>query len=176
MPHHFVPESFCVPLSYQTGPFYLTTLDEKVAEVDYAAVMSSQQSLTSIFGPHSTWPQKDMTLQQSMVSLKVHENEFKSRQAFAYSVFNHSQSVCLGSVYIDPSRLADYDCEVYFWVRDDCLILDLQLYSTVMTWLCDDWPFSRVVYPGRSLSWDSYLDLLSNANETVPATIPKEAR
>ena len=60
------------------------------------------------------------------------KQEFKSQKALAYSVFNRSKNQCLGSVYIDPSRSSDYDCEVYLWVRDDSIALDKVLYHTVL--------------------------------------------
>lgn len=86
----------------------------------------------------------------------AHKQEFKSQKALAYSVFNLSKNQCLGSVYIDPSRSSDYDCEVYLWVRDDSIALDKVLYYTVFNWLQEIWPFSKVVFPERGISWKQW--------------------
>ncbi|KNC68092.1 hypothetical protein [Pseudoalteromonas ardens] len=156
MNKQFIPESFEPPVNLDTEHFHFRVLDTSVAEPDYEAVMSSQQNLQGIFGPDFDWPKADMTLDESRASLKVHQREFAAREAFAYSVFDCSQKRCLGSVYIDPSRSPEYDCEVYLWVRSDSQALDPVLYKTVQSWLGDHWPFNKVAFVGRTISWQTW--------------------
>lgn len=156
MLNHFIPESFEVAKSFDTECFHFRVLEDEVAELDFEAVMSSQKRLQGVFGPGSDWPKSDMTLEENIESLKFHKQEFESRKAFAYSVFNKSKSKCLGSVYIDPSTSPNYSCEVYLWVRDDSVDLDKELYQTVLKWLSEMWPFSKVAFPGRCISWDDW--------------------
>ncbi|MCG7551202.1 hypothetical protein [Pseudoalteromonas sp. Of7M-16] len=153
MTNPFIPDTFDPPLYFDSADFYFVVLEEQVAKFDFDAVMSSQQRLQGIFGPGSQWPKSDMTLDENIESLQVHKKEFESRLAFAYSVFNESKDKCLGSVYIDPSQSPSYDCEVYLWIRDDSIDLDKVLYETVLIWLQEQWPFSRIAFPGRSISW-----------------------
>ena len=156
MPNTFIPESFEVPKFFDTEYFHFRVLEDEIAELDFEAVMSSQKRLQGIFGPESEWPKHDMTLEVNIESLKVHKQEFESRDAFAYSVFNDSKGKCLGSVYIDPSQSSNYDCEVYLWVRDDSFTLDNELYQTVLNWLQKEWPLSKVAFPGRSIPWEEW--------------------
>lgn len=156
MPNTFIPESFEVPKFFDTEYFHFRVLEDEIAKLDFEAVMSSQKRLQGIFGPESEWPKSDMTLEENIESLKIHKQEFESRKAFAYSVFNSSEDKCLGSVYIDPSKSPNYDCEVYLWVRDDSLGLDKDLYNVVLKWLSNDWPFSKIAFPGRSISWSEW--------------------
>ncbi|ESP91460.1 hypothetical protein [Pseudoalteromonas luteoviolacea] len=153
MTNPFIPDTFDPPLYFDSADFYFVVLEEQVAKFDFDAVMSSQQRLQGIFGPGSQWPKSDMTLDENIESLQVHKKEFESRLAFAYSVFNKSKDKCLGSVYIDPSQSPNYDCEVYLWIRDDSIDLEKVLYETVLFWLQEQWPFSRIAFPGRSISW-----------------------
>ena len=153
MPPNFIDESFVVPPFLATETFHLKVLEDSLAKLDFEAVMSSKQRLKGIFGLVSEWPKCNMSLEENIESLKNHKKEFESREAFAYSVLNHNQTKCLGSVYIDPSQSQEYDCEVYLWVRDDSLSLDIGLYNLVIKWLTNDWPFSKIVFPGRSISW-----------------------
>ncbi|WP_153914732.1 hypothetical protein [Shewanella sp. TC10] len=153
-----VSTSFSVPLIHSTEDFYFTTLDENVAELDYEAVMSSQQSLQGIFGPHSNWPEQDMTLEQNIISLNVHKQEFEARKAFAYSVFNLSQTKCLGSIYIDPSDFSQYQCVVHFWIRNDSIEQESVLFQTIKSWLNETWNFTQVAYPGRTITWQDWLN------------------
>jgi hypothetical protein len=34
--------------------------------------------------------------------------------------------------------------------------LDKELYQTVLRWLSEKWPFSKVAFPGRCVSWDDW--------------------
>jgi len=156
MPPNFIHESFVVPISLGTEHFHLRVLEDSLAKLDFEAVMSSQKRLQGIFGLGSQWPKINMSLEENVESLKVHKNEFESREAFAYSVFNQSKTKCLGSVYIDPSQSQHYDCEVYLWIRDDSLGLDKELYNVVLNWLSNDWPLSKVAFPGRCISWPEW--------------------
>jgi hypothetical protein len=149
MPSHFIQDAFVVPTSLDTEDFHFRMLEDSIAALDFEAVMSSQKRLQGIFGLGSKWPKVNMSLEENAESLKIHKQEFESRKAFAYSVFNNSNTKCLGSVYIDPSQSQDYDCEVYLWIRDDSLALDKTLYGAVLDWLSNDWPFSNIAFPGR---------------------------
>jgi hypothetical protein len=146
---HFIHDAFVVPTTLDTEHFHLRMLEDSIAALDFEAVMSSQKRLQGIFGLGSQWPKVNMSLEENVESLKIHKQEFESRKAFAYSVFNNSNTKCLGSVYIDPSQSQDYDCDVYLWIRDDSLALDKTLYGAVLDWLSNDWPFSNIAFPGR---------------------------
>jgi len=160
MPNPFIPETFEAPTLFESEYFHFRVLEDSVAELDFEAVMSSQKRLQGIFGPESDWPKIDMTLEENIKSLKIHKREFELREAFAYSVFTNSKDKCLGSVYIDPSQSHNYDCEVYLWVRDDSISLDETLYQTVSNWLQQDWPFAKVAFPGRCISWKDWANAL----------------
>ncbi len=151
---------------FNTKDFHLRVLEESLAEVDLVAVMSSQRRLKGIFGPESPWPKKDMTLAENIESLKIHREEFEAQTAFAYSVFHSLKDKCLGSVYIDPSQSQNYDCEVYMWIRDDSVDLDDVLYQTVLNWLQAVWPFAKVAFPGRGISWQDWAIDLSAVEQT----------
>lgn len=155
MPSNFIHESFDVPKFLDTEHFHLKVLEDSLAKFDFEAVMSSQKRLQGIFGFGSVWPKSNMSLEENIESLKIHKQEFESRKAFAYSVFNN-KAKCLGSVYIDPSQSRHYDCEVYLWIRNDSLDLDKELYDTVLKWLSNDWPFSSIAFPGRCISWSEW--------------------
>ncbi|WDE02478.1 hypothetical protein [Thalassomonas actiniarum] len=156
MQKSFIPNSFEAPRFLKANYFHFRVLDDTVAQLDYEAVMSSQQRLKGIFGPGSDWPKSDMTIEENIASLQVHKQEFESREAFAYSVFSDSKDTCLGSVYIDQSQSPNYECEVYLWVRDDSITLEKELYQTVLNWLQEHWPFSKIAFPGRSITWKDW--------------------
>nr|WP_283105745.1 hypothetical protein [Shewanella kaireitica] len=167
----FIPQNFEVPTTFDCQYFHFRVLEDTISALDYEAVMSSHLSLQGMFGTRYMWPKSDMTFEQNTESLRIHKQEFESRVAFAYSVFNSAKNRCLGSIYIDPSQLPQYDCVVYFWIRDDSLELESTLYQAVLNWLQKQWPFSKIVFPGRSLSlasWEKELIFANNLNRKVP--------
>ncbi|WP_144208941.1 SMI1/KNR4 family protein [Shewanella donghaensis] len=158
----FIPNTFNIPLTLNTEHFSLCELAPNVTQQDFDAVMSSLKRLKCFFGPSSIWPEDTMTLEENTASLAIHQQEFNAREAFAYSVFNKSNTRCLGSVYIDPSRSQNYDCEVYFWIREDSVDLEDELYNTVKKWLKNIWPFTKFVFPGRSVDWKTWSREINN--------------
>ena len=160
MPNPFISETYEPPKIFNDKYFHFRVLEDEIAELDYEAVMSSQKRLQGIFGSGFEWPRSDMTLEESAASLKVHKQEFESRQAFAYSVFNKSKNKCLGSVYIDPSDSPHFQCVVHLWIRNDSIELDNELFQTVRKWLSEEWHFSKAAFPGRCISWEDWADEL----------------
>ena len=164
MTKQFVPEEFVVPDSLVTDRYRLEILSPNVTEIDYDAVMTSKVRLRTVFREKTEWPKDDMSLEENRSDLIRHETEFKSRQAFAYTVLTLSREKCIGCVYIDPSKISEFDCEVYLWVRESHLSLDDDLYNNIRKWLLSSWPFERIAFPGRKISWDKWKLYLAPSN------------
>jgi hypothetical protein len=152
----FVPESLRVPDSLDTDHFHLEVLTPAVAEMDYEAVMSSRVRLRSVFDEETNWPDDTMSLSDNIKDLKRHHDEFLSRKAFAYTVLTPTKDKCIGCVYIDPCEVDEFDCEVFLWVTDDCLNLDNELYQNIRDWLTKCWPFKKIAFPGRDITWEKW--------------------
>lgn len=156
----FVPDSFIVPEVLAHRQFILKPLKEIHTELDYKAVMSSVDHLTGVLG-NKNWP-GDLTIEEDRNALKSHEWEFKHRTGFAYTVLIPSEKEIIGCVYINPSRLDDYDSEIGLWVTEKEFNkgTDEVLFNAVDTWLKNNWPFKKVIYPGRKISWGEFFDKL----------------
>ncbi len=130
---------------------------------DYDAVMSSVDHLRGVFGPSTSWPSPELTLEQDLIDLGWHQKEFQIRNSFAYTVMNLDESQCLGCLYIDPSEKVGYEAQVILWVRQSEISngLDEKLFSAVSLWLSDEWWFTTVAFPGRQLTWQEW-DALPN--------------
>lgn len=156
MDETFVPEDFAVPESLSTDRYRLEVLTPSVAELDYEAVMSSVERLRQVFGQDDDWPADDMTLEFDIGDLEQHEAEFRAREAFAYTVLSPGGDRCVGCVYLYPSSVPGYDCEVFLWVRESEADLDEHLYTAIRSWLKTDWPFENPAFPGREIPWDQW--------------------
>ncbi len=152
----FIDNNFVIPEPLQTEQFHFVILEPSVAEQDYEAVMSSKYRLRNLFAEKDRWPEDDMTLEYNIQDLSRHEVEFKSREAFAYAVLSSCKVNYLGCVYIFPSTVVDYDCEVYLWIRESVLEFDHELYHSVKSWLQNKWPFECVAFPGREIAWSDW--------------------
>jgi len=165
MKEPFVSSEFNVPEKLETEQFRLRMLTINDVVKDYNAVMTSVDHLQGVFGPDSDWPSMGLTLEQDLIDLGWHQKEFQRRTSFAYTVMNSDESQCLGCVYIDPSKKAGYNAEVYLWVRKSEFDkgLDQVLYDTVKEWLTNEWPYINVAYPGREIDWKTWEALLHEA-------------
>jgi len=158
MAKKFIPTDFKVPETLETDRFRLRMLTANDVKKDYDAVITSMEHLhkTKPFGPYSKWPAKDLTYEQDLVDLRWHQKEFQERSSFAYTVMNLDETECLGCMYIYPSDNPNYNAIIMMWVRQSEVAdgLDKILFSTVKNWIKEKWPFEKVAYPGRDVSWD----------------------
>ena len=151
----FLPREFEVPAQLETARFRLRTITIHDVVKDYDAVMSSIDHLWAMFGDQWGWPTAELTLEQDLIDLGWHQKEFQLRSSFDYAVMSLDERRLLGCVYVDPPTVTGYDAEIYLWVRTDELEngLDELLYATVKRWIAEEWPFDKVIYPGREMSW-----------------------
>lgn len=151
----FVPAEFKVPDTIQNEHFRIRMLTVNDVVKDYDAVMTSIEHLQGVFGPESKWPSKNLTLEQDLIDLGWHQKEFQRRSSFTYTVVKLDESEVIGCIYIFPANKKDYDAEITMWVRTSVLQegIDSLLFSTVKQWIKKEWPFKKVAYPGREISW-----------------------
>ena len=156
----FVPTEFVVPNEFATANFTLRMLSIDDVEKDFEAVTSSAERVSKVW-PDSGWP-AGLTLRQNLIDLGWHEKEFQNRTSFAYTMVSPDESQVLGCVYFYPTEKAEYDAEVFLWVRESEAATDLdeELFEAVQRWLATDWPFNRPAYPGRTISWEEWDSLL----------------
>ncbi|MFT5260448.1 MAG: RimJ/RimL family protein N-acetyltransferase [Saprospiraceae bacterium] len=155
-----VPDDFDVPETLETGRIRLRPLVHKDVELDFNAVMSSEDRLKTVFMPGEAWP-TGLTLEQSMIEVCWHQAEFQLKTSFAYTVITLDESQILGCVYIYPTHTDAHDVEVTLWVRESEseTALDAHLYETVSAWIATKWPFVSPAYPGREISWEAWNSL-----------------
>lgn len=160
MTEKFIPTDFKVPEVLETDRFRLRMLTVNDVELDYDAVMSSIEHLhkSQLFGFNRKWPPEDLTIEEEKQGLEIHEEEFQKRLSFAYTIMNLDETKCLGCMYIYPSDNPNYDAIIMMWVRQSEVAngLDEILFSSVKKWIQEKWPFKKVAYPGRDVSWDEF--------------------
>ena len=152
----FYPDDAPVPTTLRSDEFLLRPLRATDVELDYEAVMASQEVLRR--GSGGEWPRPDFTLEENLADLQGHEADFRARRGFTYTVMDPAESRCLGCVYAYPPReedgggARDYDAVVWFWVRPDGVAADLdrRLLAALIPWLGDDLAFARVRFRARA--------------------------
>ena len=155
-----VPKDFTVPERLIGDGFHLRMLMVDDLIKDYDAVMASRDTLPKILRPGSTWP-GTLTLTEDLIDLGWHQREFTLRSSFAYTVMDIDERQCLGCCYINPSDRLGYDVVAWYWARGDQLSsgLEERLGKVFRSWLTRDWPFRKVAFPGRDITWDEWLKL-----------------
>jgi hypothetical protein len=96
------------------------------------------------------WP-TPMTLTENLADLEMHEREFTTGEAFAYSVLADvdGEPDVIGCVYVDPDPTGAELIHVRSWVTHRHATLDHELASAVDAWLRDAWRVTSVRWPGR---------------------------
>ena len=152
----FVPIDFPVPDSLEGEGFRLRMLTVNDVVKDYDAVMSSVDHVSEIW-PNGKWP-IGLTLEQNLIDLGWHQKEFQIRRSFTYTVVSPDESSVLGCVYIEPTSKNGYDAEVCLWARSSELSggLEDRLLASVESWLASQWPFKKIGFPGRRISWEEW--------------------
>ena len=156
----FIPADFIVPDTLQNEHFRIRMLTVNDVVKDYDAVMTSIEHIKKMY-PTSSWPTKDLTLEQDLIDLGWHQKEFQRRSSFAYTVVSLDETRVLGCIYINPTTKGDYDADIDMWVRASEVDngLDSVLFDSVKKWISEKWPFKKVAYPGREISWEQWTAL-----------------
>ena len=155
MKETLLPPGFAVPAGLETDEFRLRMLTVSDVIKDYEAVMTSPEHLQGVFGPQSTWPAADLSLEQDLIDLGWHQKEFQNGTSFAYTVMSLDESRCLGCLYVYPAKPKGYDAQVILWARQSELAsgLEVRLLAAAKQWMAQDWPLERVGFPGKEISW-----------------------
>jgi hypothetical protein len=96
----FYPDEAPVPTALRTEEFLLRPLRAADVELDYEAVMATQEALRQ--GSGGAWPRPDFTLAENLADLQEHEADFHARRGFTYTVMDPTETRCLGCVYAYP--------------------------------------------------------------------------
>jgi len=162
----FVPVDFEAQTEFITEQFYIRPISGADAELDYPAVMSSIDHIKKILGSRS-WPTEELTLEEDRKDLARHEGEMVRGEAFVYTVMNPEQTEVLGCVYIFASRWDDYNAEISMWTTEQAFDegLDELLFANVKEWIANEWPFEKVVYFGRDVSFREFYEKLGAQDE-----------
>ena len=173
----FYPDEAPVPTALRTEEFLLRPLRAADVDLDYEAVMATQEVLRRRSG--GTWPRPDFTHEENLADLQGHEADFHARRGFTYTVMDPTETRCLGCVYAYPpkgdedGRDRDHEAVVWFWVRPDGVTddLDRQLLAALVPWLRKDFAFARVHFEARGND-ERQMAIFSEAGLRVIETHP----
>ena len=121
----FVPDLVTIPPRIKTKYFRIHILTINDVVKDYDAVISSIDHPREVFGPSSSWPSTDLTLEQDFIYLGWYQKEFQIGSSFEYTVMNLDERRCLGCICINPSEKTGYDAKVIPWVWQSEIRKDL---------------------------------------------------
>lgn len=154
----FVPADFNAPTLVETEHFRIVPLGPDLVKIDFDAYMSSIEHLQKTFTRSADWPHKGISDTDAMRDMEAEQARFRKRESFAYSVLTKDGRRERGCVYVYPSPVAGYDAVVRLWVTkaEYDAGSDAELFEWVTMWMQRDWPFAKVAYPGRSITWEKW--------------------
>lgn len=157
-PAPLVKQDFAVPTLVEAEGFKLVPLGPDLVDIDFAAYMSSIEHLQQTFTRSTGWPHADITADEAMADMENEAARFKARTSFAYGVLTPDGTRERGSLYVSRSPVAGYDAMVRMWVTkaEFDAGFDAELYQWAKAWIASEWPFAKVAYPGRAISWEKW--------------------
>lgn len=159
----FIPADFNPPTRVETGQFTLVPLGPELVKVDFDAYMSSIEHLQKTFTRSADWPHSGISDSDAMKDMETEQGRFRNRESFAYAVLTKDGRRERGSVYVHPSPVPGYDAMVRLWVTkaEFDAGFDAELFAWVTAWMQSDWPFARIAYPGRAITWEKWDSLVA---------------
>ena len=157
-PLSFIPNNFEPPTLVTTEDFIVKPLGPELVDVDYKAYMSSIEHLQKTFTRSTSWPHKNLDMNDAMIDMQTEERRFKQRESFAYAVLTPNGETELGCIYVYPTAKVGSDAVIRLWVTQEQYDLgfDATLYTWTQSWVEEAWPFTAAAYPGRAVSWSDW--------------------
>ena len=160
-----IPDSFSVPENYE---FYITDslvkveflpLNTTIAKDDFNTIIKNRTHLKGLFGKlDDWWPADHLTEAENYQTLLWHEEEFKKRESFAYSI--HLNEKYIGCLYIyglkevvEIVSIKDEDLlYVFMWTTEEIYKkgIDKLIFQQLKRWIEEKWCFALADYPGRT--------------------------
>lgn len=174
-PGKLVPDDFEVPTRVEVAGVLLRPipLDNWLKDVQAIRVLRSyldQNPDVELLNPGLSLPDdlvfgiSDVCWMRKLWSL---------RASFAYGVMTADESEELGCLYVFATRKLGYDAEVVSWMREKKLQdLGERIYRFAEEWVPDVWPFDRVTWPRREISWQDWYKLPDKDPQNWPGNHP----
>lgn len=158
----FIAADFVAPVLAEGPSFKLVPLGPELVNLDFAAYMSSIEHLQRTFTRSTGWPHAEITAQEAMTDMLTEQTRFETRTSFAYGVLTPDGSRERGCVYVYPSTVPGFDAVIRLWVTkaEFDAGFDAELYEWTKAWIASDWEFGKVAYPGRSIAWETWDELV----------------
>jgi len=157
-----VPNSFKVPERVETERFVLVplTLSMEAVTLDHKARQLNKKHLKEVFLPKSEWSE-GTTLQDTIIEISAIDIDWYVLSEFVYSIRTPDELNQIGRLYIQPTRKVGYDAEVHFWIGTSEIQEEMEdvINRFVHQWIWDVWPFHKVAWPGRDISWHEWHNL-----------------
>lgn len=158
-----IPPGIQPPRQFQFLELEFEALQPIHNELDFRAWTSCRGSLKGVFGPRNPWPDDVGSLEQNKKDLEKHWREFEAMEAFTYTILNSEKSFCVGCVYVRPTPIKNFQARVDFWFVEEYRHLSDSFFKGFQLLLNGQWGLDRVVFPGRSMSWQEYYQQLDQA-------------
>ncbi len=151
-----------IPEYKERKEFCFEVLHPKHVALDYQALMKSKEFLRR--WSNSTWPEDHFKVEDNLIDLEWHYEEFKEKTAFTYTILNQDKNQCLGCIYIKPVTsmtklsaeerllLEPFHFFTIYWVITDIKNTQMEnkIFNTIRDWLLNDWRFQAVLFVSNS--------------------------
>jgi hypothetical protein len=139
----FVPVEFIPPVSFENENFYFKTLSQNNIYAVENLRMNAYDHLPERVPHMGAWHRVDIPMGDDLIGQAYYDRNPQIRDSFVYPVFLKSEGNMIGSIYIRPSKNADYDAQITMWLRTNDPLANRVFVETVKNWIQKEWPFKN---------------------------------
>ncbi|MFN2396127.1 MAG: hypothetical protein ABR597_10615 [Bacteroidales bacterium] len=147
----FVPDGFTPPVAFETEFFHFRSLSHSDPRIDENYKMNAYHYLPERVPHMGAWHRLDVPMGDDLIGHAYYDRIPQNKDSFVYPVLKKGEENMIGSIYIRPSKNAEYDAQITMWLRIDDSAANEAFYKTVREWIDKEWPFKNPDFSSQSI-------------------------
>ncbi|MBW6480551.1 MAG: hypothetical protein K0B37_14075 [Bacteroidales bacterium] len=147
----FVPIEFIPPVSFENEYFHIRTLSRNNVYAVENLRMNAYDHLPERVPHMGAWHRIDIPMGDDLIGQAYYDRNPQIRDSFVYPVLLKSEGNMIGSIYIRPSKNADYDAQITMWLRTSDNQVNDEFVEMIKLWISKEWPFENPHFAMQSI-------------------------
>ncbi len=147
----FVPHDFKPPVAFENEHFHFRTLSQTHLYVVENYKMNTYDHLPERVPHMGAFHRIDIPIGDELIGQAYYDRNPQIRDSFVYPVLKKGEGNMIGSIYIRPSKNAEYDAQITMWLRTNDSLANNVFVETVKKWIQNDWPFKNPNFVMQSI-------------------------
>lgn len=147
----FVPPDFKPPVAFENEHFHFRALSHNNLYMVENHKMNTYDHLPERVPHMGAWHRLDIPMADDLIGHAYYDRVPQISDSFVYPVLKNGEGNMIGSIYIRPSRNAEYDAQITMWLRTSDNQINDVFVETVKSWIRKEWPFENPHFAMQAL-------------------------